>query len=266
MVTPLILIPPSEGKTVGGGGAPWHAIDRRPTAVLDDARREVIAALGHAMRGDLAARSKLLGVGEALTEAATTTNLVIDSAVTRRAIERYDGVLYGALDHRTLSKTIRRRLGAQVLIFSGLWGAVAPDDPIPDYKCKMAAVLTPLGKLATWWRPRLAPLLDERTMGRVVWDLLPGEHDAAWRPSAHVRTVIRVRFLDDMVRGGRRQLVVVNHWNKLLKGSLVRHVLATQLRDPDGLAMFTHPEGYVYRPGLTVVAGNEITVSLVAPR
>lgn len=266
MVTPLILIPPSEGKSIGGKGAPWHALDRRPTAALDDARREVIAALGHAMLGDLSARSKLLGVGEALTEAATTTNLAIDSAPTLRAIERYDGVLYGALNHRALSQTVRRRLGAQVLIFSGLWGAVAPDDPIPDYKCKMAAGLAPLGKLATWWRPHLAPLLDERTAGRVVWNLLPGEHDAAWRASVQVRTVIRVRFLDDVVRGGRRQLVVVNHWNKLLKGALVRHVLATQLRDPDGLRTFTHPEGYVYRPDLTVVAGNEVTVSLVAPR
>jgi cytoplasmic iron level regulating protein YaaA (DUF328/UPF0246 family) len=81
-----------------------------------------------------------------------------------------------------------------------------------------------------------------------------------------VRRIIRVRFLDDVVRHGERQLVVVNHWNKLLKGSLVRHLLTTQLRDPDGLSAFTHPEGYVYRPDLTETDGINITLSLVAVR
>ena len=59
---------------------------------------------------------------------------------------------------------------------------------------------------------------------------------------------------------------MVNHWNKLLKGSLVRHVLSTQLRDPEGLAAFTHPEGYVYRPEHTQTVGKEVTVALVARR
>ena len=46
---PLILLPPSEGKALGGTDAPWSAgamaID------LDDQRRGVIAALATAMRG-----------------------------------------------------------------------------------------------------------------------------------------------------------------------------------------------------------------------
>ena len=153
-----------------------------------------------------------------------------------------------------------------MLIFSGLWGAVAPDDPIPDYKCKMGASLPPLGKLATWWRPRLAPLLHERSTRRVVWNLLPNEHDAACTLAPDAKLVVRVRFLDDVERRGGRVLVAVNHWNKLLKGSLLRHVLATQLTDPAGLAAFTHPEGYVFRPDLTERSGNEVTVSLVARR
>jgi len=266
MAAPLILIPPSEGKAAGGTGPPWHTGEARPTGVLDAARREVIAALARAMHDDLTARRKLLGVGEVAAAHATAANLAVDTAPTLPAIERYEGVLYGALDPGSLSKTDRRRLTAQVLVFSGLWGAVAPDDPIPDYKCKMGASLPPLGKLSRWWRPRLAPLLDERSAGRVVWNLLPGEHDDAWRPAANVRGVIRVRFLDDVARPDGRELVVVNHWNKLLKGSLVRHVLATQLGDPDGLARFAHPQGYVYRPELNDAIGDEVTVCLVARR
>lgn len=268
MTAPLLLLPPSEGKTAGGTGHPWDDArhGERPTAALDGARREVLAALHAAMQGPAAARQKLLGVGAAAADAATATNLAIDGAPTRPAIERYDGVLYGALDHASLSRRDRGRLAAQVLIFSGLWGAVAPTDPLPDYKCKMGASLPPLGKLATWWRPRLAPLLAERASRRVVWNLLPNEHDAACVLPDDVKLVIRVRFLDDVVRKGARELVAVNHWNKLLKGSLARHVLGTQLRDPAGLASFTHPEGYVYRPDLTTREGAEITVSMVATR
>lgn len=268
MTAPLLLLPPSEGKTVGGDGHPWHDArhgDRR-TASLDDARREVLAALTLAMHGPATARQKLLGVGPAATDTATAINLAIDDAATRPAIERYDGVLYGALDHASLTRRDRRRLDAQVLIFSGLWGVVTPDDPLPDYKCKMSASLPSLGRLAPWWRPRLAPLLAERASGRVVWNLLPNEHDAACTLPDDTRRVVRVRFLDDVVRKGTRELVAVNHWNKLLKGSLVRHVLATQLRDPAGLASFAHPEGYEYRPDLTVVQGREVTVSMVAAR
>lgn len=265
MAAPLILIPPSEGKSSGGSRTPWVNRTRR-TSTLDPARREVIAALTAAMHGDLASRTKLLGVGETSTEEATITNLAIDTAPTLPAIERYDGVLYGALDQASLAPAERRRLNAQVLIFSGLWGVIAPDEPIPDYKCKMGASLAPLGKLATWWRPRLAELLEARSAGRTVWNLLPGEHDAAYAPSTTARRVLRVRFLDDVARHGTRELVAVNHWNKLLKGSLVRHLLATQLTGPDGLEAFVHPQGYVYRPDLTESSGKGTTISFVATR
>ena len=72
-----------------------------------------------------------------------------------------------------------------------------------------------------------------------------------------------VRFLDD---NGGGALVTVSHWNKLLKGALVRHIVATPLIDPDGLREFTHPQGYRYRPELTVIESGRTVVSLVADR
>jgi uncharacterized protein len=55
----------------------------------------------------------------------------------------------------------------------------------------------------------------------------------------------------------------VSHWNKLLKGALVRHLVAAQLTEPAGLAEFRHPEGYAYRPELTVVEDERVVASLV---
>ena len=265
MPKPILLIPPSEGKAPGGDGPPWSD-GARAFPQLDPARREVISALRRAMRGDLSSAARLLGVGASAAAEAVSRNLVIDSAPTLPAIERYQGVLYDALDYGSLSEAHRRRVDEQVLIFSGLWGLVAPRDPIPDYKLKMGASLPPLGKLSTWWRPKLSPLLDDLVAGRVVWNLLPSEHAAAWRPGGSAKLIVRVRFLDEVKRGRSRELVTVSHWNKLLKGALIRHVIARQLIDPEGLARFTHPEGYEYRPELTVERGGDVEVALVARR
>jgi cytoplasmic iron level regulating protein YaaA (DUF328/UPF0246 family) len=265
MPDPLVLIPPSEGKAGGGDGPSWadaeHAIPE-----LDAARRLVIKGLRRAMRGSKRDAAKLLGVGDAAAAVAVAANLAVDTAGTLPAIERYTGVLYDALDYASLSRALRRRVDEQVLVLSALWGAVSPRDPIPDYKLKMGATLPGLGRLATWWRPRLGPVLDDRAAGRVVWNLLPGEHASAWTPGGGAAAIIEVRFLDDVERRGARALVTVSHWNKLLKGALVRHIMAEQLEDPGGLVRFEHPQGYVYRPELTVVSGARTQVSLVATR
>src|SRR3546814_15244212 len=60
-------------------------------------------------------------------------------ALTMPAIERYTGVLYGELDWASLPRAARGRGADQVRIVSGLWGLVAPLDPIPPYKLKLSA-------------------------------------------------------------------------------------------------------------------------------
>ncbi|MDP1806138.1 MAG: peroxide stress protein YaaA, partial [Acidimicrobiales bacterium] len=159
-------------------------------------------------------------------------------APTSPAAARYTGVLYQELAWSTLPAGARRRGDRQVRIVSGLWGLVAPPDPIPPYRLKMSASLADLGRLSTWWRPTLAPVVADLVQGRTVWDLLPQEHEAAmdWSASSP-RQRVTVRFED---ADGR----TVTHWNKLLKGSLVRWLLLTQPAGPGDLAAFRHPLGY----------------------
>jgi len=269
--TPVVLLPPSEGKASGGTRPAW-----RPGSTsfpeLDARRQEVIAALARAVAdGPGAATAKLLGVKGVALEAAVKADLDVATAPTRPAIERYTGVLYDALDAASLPPPVRRRLRAQVVVFSGLWGLVQPGDLIPDYKLKMGASLPGTGKLATWWRPAITEALAPLVQGRVVWDLLPNEHAAAWAPTppgsglpGAPKAIIDVRFLDEAEpAGGERRFTTVSHWNKLLKGALVRHVLDTQLTDPDGLRSFRHPEGYVYDPSLTVERAGRTAVAFV---
>lgn len=231
--TPLVLLPPSEGKAPGGQGAPW-APGTLVLPGLDPLRAQVVRALG----GGVA------------------------TAATRPAIDRYTGVLYQHLDYPSLPTALRRRADRQVLVFSGLWGVVGLRDPIPDYRCKMGRALPGLGTLATWWRTPLSEALAPTVAGRTVWNLLPNEHAAAWRPelvaapgtSGGPAVVVTVAFLEEVERGGRRQLVTVSHWNKALKGAVVRAVLSGQLRRPEDLRGFTHPAGYRYDEARTEVA------------
>lgn len=227
----LILIPPSEGKAPGGSGVPWQA-DTMAVAELDAARAKVLKALGrsHPAR----------------------------SAPTLPASERYTGVLYRELDAASLPAVARRRLQRSVLTVSGLWGLVAPTDPIPDYRLKMSASVAPLGKLSTWWRPQLTAALAPRAKGALVWDLLPIEHAAAvsWAELApHQRVTVRFEDAD-----GR----TISHWNKLLKGSLVRWLVSTGATSVDALAAFDHPQGYRYEPGATVRDGSHTALTFRA--
>lgn len=266
MPAPVVLIPPSEGKAPGGEGPPWAPTTTRFDA-LDADRAQVVAALRRAMRSNAATAGKLLGVkGDALAAARAANSSVLTSP-TMPAIERYTGVLYGELDASTLGAAARRRMATGLVVFSGLWGLVAPDDPIPDYKLKMGASLPPLGRLSTWWRPRLTAALAPAVAGRMLWDLLPHEHAAAWAPAPDgVAGRCSVTFVDDVGSGKDRKEVAVAHWNKLLKGSLVRHVLTTGLDDPAGLAAFDHPLGYRYDPARTTTTPAGHTQAVMVAR
>ena len=209
---PVILVPPSEGKAPGGDGPGWKPglmADR----ALDRHRREVVRA-------------------------AKATRATPHRAPTLPAMERYTGVLYQELAWATLPEAARRRGDEQLRTISGLWGLVAPTDPLPPYRLKMTASLPGLGRLSTWWKPRLAPVLADLTRDRMVWDLLPNEHEAAMDWSAtDPAGRVTIRFLD-------AQGKTVSHWNKLLKGSLVRWLLTEQPSGPEALGSFRHPLGY----------------------
>ena len=91
-----------------------------------------------------------------------------------------------------------------------------------------------------------------------VWGPLPLEHSAAVDLGGVPRTT--VVFLEPNARG---ELVAVAHWNKLLKGALVRHLLREPGTDAADLADWEHPEGFVLGADRTVVDGALTTLFMV---
>ncbi len=228
-----VLLPPSEGKALGGEGAPWDPASGT-FAALAPHRTKVAAALRKAKGGD----AKLLGVGGAHLSRAQDANRTVIGAPALPAAQRYTGVVYDHLGLATLPAAARRRASSSIVVLSGLLGAVGIDDPTPDYRLKMGARLAPLGTMQRWWKPALSDALNEWLTGRVVIDLLPNEHAAAWAPSPpDYAAFLRVSFVE---RAADRPGKVVGHDAKAAKGALVRHLLTSRAAPARALASFEH--------------------------
>ncbi|CAB4884010.1 unannotated protein [freshwater metagenome] len=210
-----ILLPPSEGKAPGGAPTAWQPTNGVFGAALGDQRRLLAQALAAASGGD----EKLLGVGGKHLDAAQRANAVLIGSPAWPASQRYTGVVWDHLDLASMPLAVSRRASRSVFVLSGLLGVVAVDDPTPEYRLKMGARLAPFGVLSAWWRTSLSDALNEALAKRVVIDLLPNEHRAAWVPTPdHYRECVRVTFVE---RDGK----VAGHDAKAAKGSLARHVL-----------------------------------------
>ena len=216
MPTPVVLLPPSQGKEPGGTSPSWRDAPPGRFAELDPDRRRLLRAL---------------------RAAGGPTGL--ERAPTLPAIERYAGVLFSHLDAPSLPLAARSRLERDVVLLSGLWGLVAPNDRIPAYRLTMGAVLPPLGRVSGWWRPRLSPVLDRRVAGAVVWDLLSAEYAAAWRPLTGITYARRITPLvvaEVALPDGTIERRATSHHAKAVRGAIARQVLVGRLEDPADLA------------------------------
>lgn len=154
---------------------------------------------------------------------------------------------------QSLDDKARESFATSTIIMSGLFGMLRPSDLIPDYKLKMAAPLLRRKTCSSVWKPVITKALAPDVADSVIWDLLPGEHAAAWDPSKlSYKARFTVKFLERKADG---QLKTVTHLSKLLKGALVRHLVcndAARSRESalDLLTDFSHPEGYEFRPDL----------------
>ena len=215
MPTPLVLLPPSEGKRSGGSRRERQgAFDDDLDAVRVEVRRRLRLVVATATRAEL---ETTLGVRGELFERAHRALLALlaGEAALRPVWQRYSGVVWSHLEPETLSVAQRRRL----IVPSGLYGLNAGDDVVADYRLKMSARLAG-SSLGSLWRPVIATTLARHAKGRVVYDLLPAEHRSVLNPVDLAATkVVTVTFRH--ARDGR----LAGHDAKAAKGAFARHLL-----------------------------------------
>jgi len=211
----LILLPPSEGKTAHAQGSAFD-LDNLSFAELTDERRLVIDALSNASAREDA--MDILGVGASLAnEVARNINLHTEPAA--KAHDIYSGVLFEALNYASLDETAKQRADESIVVFSALWGAVRFDDRIPPYRLSMSVKLEPLGKMATWWKKRLTPVLDAAAKDQLIIDARSSTYAAAYKPSYGNSVAVNVYQL----RNGTPK--VVSHFAKHTRGEVARFLV-----------------------------------------
>jgi uncharacterized protein len=218
----LILLPPSEGKTPAAGG---DAVDPASLSFpgLNGYRAKVLDALGTVSAHEDALA--LLGVGASL-KADVERNTRLHAEPAAPAHQVYSGVLYDALDYRSLTPGQRKKADDSVLVISALWGAIRFTDRVPAYRLSMATALPDVGRLASFWKPQLTEALAAETAGELLVDCRSSTYAAAWAPPPEQTVAVNV-FTE--ANGVRK---VVSHFAKHTRGELARHLLARRGKAP----------------------------------
>lgn len=215
----LILLPPSESKAAPARrGAP---VDTAALSFpeLTAVREQVLDALVK-VSAEPDAVQRVLAPPSLTEEVARNTRLRELPALPVHRL--YTGVLYDALDWRTLDAAARRRGQRSLVVTSALWGLLRFGDRVPPYRVSICSELPGVGKLVPAWRAVMDPVMSAAAESGVVVDCRSGDYAATWRPGPEIagRTVA-IRAV--VVRAGRRS--VVSHMAKHTRGLVARHLL-----------------------------------------
>lgn len=216
----LILLPPSETKSVPATGTPVR-LDRLSLPELAPDRQRVLAALEEVSgRRDAL---EALGVGASLGPE-VARNLQLRTQPAGPALEVYTGVLYDALDHGSMTAREQAVAADAVVVISALWGAVRPEDRIPAYRLSMGTALHGIRgatatRLASFWKPRLVEHLGPEAEGRLIIDCRSSAYAAAFAAPPGTTVTVRV------VREAGEQRTVVSHFAKRTRGELAGHAI-----------------------------------------
>jgi cytoplasmic iron level regulating protein YaaA (DUF328/UPF0246 family) len=253
----LILLPPSEGKTVPRRGKPLD-LATLGFPSLTEAREQVLDALVALCEDDPTKAATTLDVPKSQLDL-VGLNARLRTAPTARADRVYAGVLYDALDVRSLSSGAKRRAGSRLAVTSSLFGLVGPADRIPAYRLSGDAVLPGVGSLAGLWRDHLGPAATEALADGLLMDLRSSMYATFWRPPvALAKRVATVRVVHEV--DGRRQ--VVSHFNKATKGRIVRALLESGAnpRTPAKLAAVLRELGWTVEMSEPTVKSTQLDV------
>lgn len=253
----LILLPPSEGKSVPRRGKPLD-LHTLSFPGLTPTRARVLDALVRLCRDDAGRAAKVLGLGPTQVDD-VRRNAALREAPTTRADALYTGVLYDHLDLAGLDAASRRRATRQVAVTSSLFGLVRPGDRLPSYRLAGGVRLPDLGPVASLWRPVLGEAVVEAAGRGLVVDLRSSTYAAFWRPTPDVAPrAATVRVLHE--QAGRRS--VVSHFNKATKGRLVASLLdaGASPTTPARLAETLRDLGWHVEPGSPTATGTQLDV------
>jgi cytoplasmic iron level regulating protein YaaA (DUF328/UPF0246 family) len=193
-------------------------------------------------------------------------NVAVLDSPTMPALERFSGVLFAALDVASFDARTRRPTAQSVLVFSGGFGVLTAEEPLPLHRVPASATLPAVGGLATFWRKALAGPMSDRLEGAgLVVDLRSSDYAAMWTPAEHERrSVVSVRVLERRDGVLRSVSWSAKHGKGLLARELLRsHRARTPVSTTEDVCAAAERIGYAVAraPG----SGSAMSLDLVVP-
>jgi uncharacterized protein len=247
----LVLLPPSETKLDGGDGPPLR-LEALSHPELDPLRKELVHELVE-LAADPAASRAALGLSPK-QDSEIARNAALLATPTMPALHRYTGVLYDALDVRSLRGTAAARARARLAVGSALFGLLRADDPVPAYRLSAGSTLPGRPSLGARWKPLLEPVLGAIAAGELVVDLRSGSYAAL----ARIPGAVAVNVLAEHADGHR---TVVSHFNKAHKGRLARLLAGTRAEPSDAGAV----AALARRAGIRVERPSRTALEIIVP-
>ena len=204
-----ILLAPAETKKEGGEFPPYCQ-DNFYFKDIFDVRDDVVQNYTKFIESSTVEElSKWFGLKN-LKECEKYSKSILKEP-TMKAIQRYTGVAFDAIDYNKLSLKEQQYCDENIILFSNLFGVLKADDLIPDYKYKQGSSL-PHIDVIKYYKDNIKDLLDNY-LGEEVVDLRASYYDKFYKPTM---STITYKFLKD----GK----VVSHWAKHYRGLIVREL------------------------------------------
>jgi cytoplasmic iron level regulating protein YaaA (DUF328/UPF0246 family) len=159
---------------------------------------------------------------------------------TRKAIERYDGVMFKSINFELLDDEEKKRFYSNVFFIDALFGILKSDDLIPEYKLKFGSKFMDID-ISKFWKINLTGVFDILFKDKIILDVLPQSHREII--SYNQRDVYyQIKFCE--IKKGK--LVNIGHDSKKLKGEFIRYVISKENIKKEDLKVFSHTFGYKY--------------------
>lgn len=229
MTNYLILLPPSEGKQSGG-----DLQEKLSFRELHKAREEVHKALLDAINNKEDLEKVFELKGKNLEEAVAITKKPTKAL---RAIKRYQGVMFKAIDYDTLSEQQKNNFDNTVIFIDGRFGLVKPQDQILDYKTKITTKTKTLN-ITKHWKEHLEKPLQEITKNKLIIDLLPQAHKKVL-PELPLITITFAKIKNN-------KLTNEGHHSKKLKGALIQYITKKETITREDLEQYMSEQGHKY--------------------
>lgn len=136
---------------------------------------------------------------------------------TIKAIKRYNGVAFDALDYENLDLVSQKYIDENVILFSNLFGPILASNLIPDYKYKQGAKL-PNINVEKFFMDNFTQNLDE-LIGDEVIDLRAGFYEKFYKVKK--AECLTFKFIKD----GK----VVSHWAKFYRGKVLQEIAKNKI-------------------------------------